>query len=259
MRTPLIAGNWKLNLGPTAGAAVADYLVEELAGFAPRAEVVIFPPALTLPAVAAALTKACARKSVRVGLGVQEIAAVNSGAVTGANSAAMAREVGCEWALIGHSERRQLFGESDAATSAKVKLALAEGLRPMLCIGETLEERKAGRVRTVTERQLGVALAGLQAADLARLVIAYEPVWAIGTGVTATPEQAQQVHRAIRGWLSRRFSGAVASELRLLYGGSVKPGNASELLSCADIDGALVGGASLRASSFADIVRAAPG
>lgn len=249
MRRPLIAGNWKLNLGPGAAAALAVCLREELAA-CEGVELVVCPTALAIPAVVAELA------DTRIGVGIQEIAAVPSGALTGANSAVMAREAGCTWMLAGHSERRQHFGETDAGVAAKTRAGLAAGLAPIVCIGETLEERRAGQVDAVTHRQLGKALEGLDRAQLAALTIAYEPVWAIGTGETASPEQAQEVHASLRAWL-RAHHGGLADTIRILYGGSVKADNAAALLGCPDIDGALVGGASLRVSDFADIANAA--
>ncbi|TNF24000.1 MAG: triose-phosphate isomerase [Deltaproteobacteria bacterium] len=246
MRRPLIAGNWKLNLGPGAAAALAVFLRDALAG-RDDADVVVFPTALSIPAVAAVLDGS------GLGVGVQEIAAVASGAMTGANSAVMAREAGCTWMLAGHSERRQYFAETDAGVGAKAKAGLAAGLYPIVCIGETLEERRAGRVDEVTQRQLAAALAPLSPAELALVTIAYEPVWAIGTGETATPEQAQEVHAALRGWLHAHYP-AIADTVRVLYGGSVKPSNAASLLGQPDIDGALVGGASLMVGDFVGII-----
>jgi triosephosphate isomerase len=249
MRKPLISGNWKLNLGPAAAASLAGYLNDEL-GPTAGADVVVFPTALSVSAVVATLGGST------IAVGVQEVAAVASGALTGANSAVMARELGCTWMLAGHSERRQFFGETDEGVRDKVKAGLAAGLQVMVCIGETLDERNAGKVAAVTERQLAVALDGLDDVALERVTIAYEPVWAIGTGVTATVEQAQEVHGALRAWLSRERSPEIASRMRILYGGSVNAKNAKELLASPDIDGGLVGGASLTVGSFADIVRA---
>jgi len=246
MRRPLIAGNWKLNLGPGAAGALAVYLRDALAA-RDDADVVVFPTALSIPAVAAELDGS------GIGVGVQEIAAIVSGAMTGANSAVMAREAGCTWMLCGHSERRQYFAETDEGVGAKAKAGLDAGLYPIICIGETLEERKAGRVDAVTQRQLAAALAPLSPAELELVTIAYEPVWAIGTGETATPEQAQEVHAALRAWL-RAHHPPIAERARILYGGSVKPGNAATLLSQPDIDGALVGGASLRVGDFLGII-----
>jgi triosephosphate isomerase len=169
----------------------------------------------------------------------------------------MAREIGCSHVLVGHSERRQLFGETDAAVSTKVKFALANGLLPIVCLGETLAEREAGQVEEVVYRQLAAALDGLATDQITALTLAYEPVWAIGTGVVATPDQAQAVHASIRNWLYKHYPAFIGNEMRIQYGGSVKPNNAEVLLSCPDIDGCLVGGASLDANVFAQIVAAA--
>ena len=250
MRKPLISGNWNPNLGPAAEAALAGYLDVEL-GAIDGEDIVVCPTALSVPSVVAALSGST------IAVGVQEAAAVASGALTGANSAVMAREAGCTWMLAGHSERRQFFGETDEGVRDKVKAGLAAGLQVMVCIGETLDERNAGQVAEVTERQLSVALSGLDDGALERVTIAYEPVWAIGTGVTASVEQAQEVHGALRAWLSTQRSQEIAARMRILYGGSVNAKNARDLLASPDIDGGLVGGASLTVGSFADIVRAA--
>jgi triosephosphate isomerase (TIM) len=249
-RIPFIAGNWKLNLGPAAAASHGTALKEALASRG-DVQVAVFPTALslahTLPSLAGS----------GIGVGVQDVAVKPSGAFTGCNSAVMAREMGCEFALIGHSERRQLFGETDQQVHAKVREVLAAGLLPIVCLGETLEERQAGHVDTVVHRQLAGAVDGLTHDELSTLTLAYEPVWAIGTGVVASPDQAQEVHASLRGWLRAHYPEHIGSEMRIQYGGSVKPTNAAALLSCPDIDGALVGGASLDASRFTEIVTAA--
>ncbi|MBX2801394.1 MAG: triose-phosphate isomerase [Myxococcales bacterium] len=250
-RRPFIAGNWKLNLGPAEARAVASQLRDALGDPSP-VTVAVFPTALSVSAVLQALDGA------EVGVGVQEIASQPSGALTGANSAVMARSMGCTYCLVGHSERRQLWGETDEACADKVLAALSAGLLPILCVGETLDQRRAGQLEAVLMRQLEVGLSKLQPDQALSVTLAYEPVWAIGTGETATPEQAQEVHALLRGRLVERF-GPGAEEVRIQYGGSVKPANASELLACPDIDGALVGGASLKADSFAAIVQAAQG
>jgi triosephosphate isomerase len=192
-----------------------------------------------------------------IAVGIQEIEAKPSGAFTGANSAVFAREAGCEYCLVGHSERRQYWGETDAGCAAKLVAALGAGLLPIYCVGETLDERRAGRVEDVVFRQLRDGLARLAADQVGGLVIAYEPVWAIGTGENATPEQAQAVHASIRRWLADTYGAGIADDVRIQYGGSVKADNARDLLGCPDIDGALVGGASLDAASFTAIVDAA--
>jgi len=249
-RIPFIAGNWKLNLGPQAAAALATGLKEALSNRNPI-QIAVFPTALSISATLPALAGS------GIGVGVQEIASKASGAFTGCNSAVMARELGCEFALVGHSERRQLFGETDSGVAAKIRAALAAGLLPIVCVGETLAEREAGKVDDVVHGQLAAAIDGLSHDQLSTLTLAYEPVWAIGTGVVASPAQAQEVHASLRGWLRGHYPAFIADEMRIQYGGSVKPGNAPDLLSCPDIDGALVGGASLKAESFAGIVAAA--
>jgi triosephosphate isomerase len=248
-RRPFVAGNWKLNLGPLAAATLAEELRRALAG-TQEATIAVFPTALSVPTVVPIL------QGSALGVGVQDIEAAPSGAFTGANSAVIAREVGCAFALVGHSERRQRWGETSAACADKLVAAFSAGLLPVYCVGETLAERRADQVESVVFEQLSVGLGKLAPDQIPALTIAYEPVWAIGTGETATPDQAQAVHGAIRGWLRERH-GAVADDVRIQYGGSVTAANAPELLSRPDIDGALVGGASLQAASFARIVEAA--
>ena len=248
-RRKFVAGNWKLHLAPEGAVALAQGLRGALADA--KCDVAVFPTAISVAPVLWAL------KGSAIEVGVQEVHAATTGAFTGANSPSLAREAGCTRALVGHSERRQLFGETDAGVNAKIKACLANGLLPIVCIGETLAERDAGRVDEVVHGQLAGALDGLHADQVATLTLAYEPVWAIGTGRTATPEQAQEVHASIRGWLRGKYPAFVADQLRIQYGGSVNEKNAAALLSCPDIDGALVGGASLKADTFAAIVRAA--
>ena len=190
-------------------------------------------------------------------LGGQNCYLKESGAYTGEISPQMLQDAGCQWVIIGHSERRQYFNESDQLLNEKVKYALSCGMKIMFCIGETLEERESGKMNDVLARQVSKGLEGLNAADFERLAIAYEPVWAIGTGVTATPEQAEEAHVFVRGLVSEQFGATVAEQIRIQYGGSVKPGNAAELMSKPNVDGALVGGAALQADSFAAIVKAA--
>lgn len=251
-RRPFVAGNWKLHLGPRSAAALATELRR---GIDPSidATVAVFPTALSIPIVVESL------RNTPIGVGVQDVEVAQAGAWTGSNSAALAREVGCEFALVGHSERRQGYGDPPDRMAARLVAALDAGLLPILCVGETLEERSSGRTWPVVEKQLDAALFGLPEDRLSGVSIAYEPVWAIGTGETATPDQAQEVHAAIRAWLGRQFAPWVGQDMRLLYGGSVKPGNAMDLLGQPDIDGALVGGASLVATDFLAIVAAALG
>ncbi len=188
-----------------------------------------------------------------IGLGAQNLYWEDKGAFTGEVSAPMLKDAGCQYVIIGHSERRKYFGETDETVNKKIKAALEEGLSPIVCVGETLEEREADKTIEVVKAQLAGGLGGIE--DLSKVTIAYEPVWAIGTGKTATPDQAQEVHKFIRGWISEKYSSQVAESLRILYGGSVKPSNAKELMNQEDIDGALVGGASLDSASFVEIVK----
>jgi triosephosphate isomerase len=247
-RTPLIAANWKMH---KTLAAARDLAQEVRAGIkaALKAEVALAPPYTALAAVAAALAGSPIR------LAAQDTFWKPEGAYTGAISPRMLQDVGCTYVIIGHSERRQHFGETDHTVNLKLKAALEVGLTPIFCVGETLEEREADRTMAVVGVQLREGLAGVTAVTGANLVVAYEPVWAIGTGKTATPAQAQEVHRFIRGELFRLL--VPGDEIRILYGGSVTPDNAASLLGEEDLDGALVGGASLKAPSFLKIVAAA--
>ena len=248
-RRPFIAGNWKMNKGPNEADELARELKSALAQNT-AVDVAVAPPSISIPAVAARL------QHTGIHVAVQNLHAQVSGAYTGEIAGEMARQLGVAYALCGHSERRSLFGDTDVIVNAKVKAAFRAGLLPILCVGETLEERDAGRVEAVIDTQLAGGLEGLEADQVAAVTIAYEPVWAIGTGRTASPAQAQEVHAFIRGWLGR-YPDYVARTVRIQYGGSVKPGNAAELLAQPDIDGALVGGAALKADSFAAIVAAA--
>ncbi|HIG75162.1 MAG TPA: triose-phosphate isomerase [Bacteroidetes bacterium] len=244
----LVVGNWKLNTTQAEAVSLAADVARGVSDANSGVGVGICPPYVWLEAV----VERTAGSPVRVG--AQNVAAQDGGAYTGEVSAAMLAEVGCTYAIVGHSERRALFGDTDEVVAAKVSQALANGLTPIVCVGETLDERKAGRVEDVVTGQLAGSLAGVE--SLERIVVAYEPVWAIGTGETATPDQAQDVHATIRSWLRDRF-GASAAQTPLLYGGSVKPANALELFRQPDVDGGLVGGASLDAESFVAIVHAA--
>ncbi|MCB9591566.1 MAG: triose-phosphate isomerase [Sandaracinaceae bacterium] len=251
MRRPLIAGNWKLHKTVPESIALARSVLHNLPRDA-KADVLIAPVFTAIHAVHAALGE-----SGRVGLAAQSCYFQDEGAFTGEVSPALLKDVGCEAVIVGHSERRQIFGESDETVRRKVGACLSHGLTPIVCIGETLEQRERDETEGVVLGQLDAAVEGLDASSVRRLVIAYEPVWAIGTGRTAKPEDAQAVHAAIRARVLDRFGEGVASGLRILYGGSVKPSNAEELLSQPDIDGALVGGASLDGDSFTAIVAAA--
>jgi triosephosphate isomerase len=248
-RRPIVAGNWKMNLDRAAARSLAAAVAGRVAE-AGTAELVLCPPATYIDAVAAAVA------GTPVTVGGQTMYDKPSGAFTGEIGAPMLLDLGCRYVILGHSERRTLFGETDAIVNAKTKAALAAGLTPIVCVGETLDEREAGRTAAVVETQVRGSLAGMSATDVAKLVIAYEPVWAIGTGKVATPQQAQEVHALIRGVLAALSSPSVAAGVRIQYGGSVKPDNAADLAAQADIDGALVGGASLKADDFLGIARA---
>ncbi|MGC1165063.1 MAG: triose-phosphate isomerase [Solirubrobacterales bacterium] len=246
-RTPYIAANWKMNKTVAEAAEFVDALLPRIA--ATRCDVVLCPSFLALSEVVER------RRGTAVKVAAQNMHEEDAGAFTGEVSAPMLAELDVEAVILGHSERRQLFGETDAALARKVPAALAAGLEPILCVGESEAARDAGETEEVLERQLQADLGGLESGDLARVVIAYEPIWAIGTGRTATPEQAQEACAFIRDVV--RMRGAVAGELRILYGGSMKPANAAELLGKPDVDGGLIGGASLDPADFAAIVEAA--
>ena len=250
-RTKIVAGNWKMNLD-RAKAKELTAAVAARRGEAAKVELVLCPPALYVETVGSAL----AGIKSNVGLGAQNMHDKASGAFTGEVAPPMLVDLGCHYVILGHSERRTLFGETDAAVNVKTKAALAAGLVPIVCVGETLEEREAGKTAAVVTGQVQGSLAGLSAADLEKVVVAYEPVWAIGTGKVATPEQAQEVHALIRRLLAGLSSPEVAARVRIQYGGSVKPDNAADLARQPDIDGALVGGASLKADDFLGIAKA---
>lgn len=245
-RKTLIAGNWKMNKTAAEALPLIEGLKAKAAAMA-AVDVVVCPPFTTLAAVA----KAVAGTPIKVG--AQNVHWAASGAFTGEISAAMLAEIPVSYVIIGHSERRQYFGETDATVNQRLLAALAAGLTPIVCVGELLDQREAGQTEAVVGEQIRLGLAGLSAAQLAQTVIAYEPVWAIGTGRTATPQQAQDVHAFIRAQL-RQTHGAVADGVRILYGGSMKKENARELLSQPDIDGGLIGGASLKADDFMGII-----
>ena len=249
-RRLLIAGNWKLNRGPGAATELANGLKRALAGTT-AVDLAVAPPFIAIPEVVQKLQHS------GIEVGAQNLYWETSGAFTGEISGEMLREAGCTFVLVGHSERRQLFGDTNATVNRRLHAALSAGLSPMLCIGETLAERDAGQAQSIVWSQLEGGLAGVDNSALERITLAYEPVWAIGTGRVATPAQAQEMHAAIRTWLLERFGAGAARTQRVLYGGSVKPANAAGLLSQEDIDGALVGGAALNAESFTGIVEAA--
>lgn len=250
MRKPIIAANWKMNM--TIEETVSFWNVFNLeVGETPSAEVVIAPP-FTAIAKLSEITS----HTQKVKVGAQNLYFEPSGAFTGEISAAMLRELFVRYVILGHSERRQYFGETDGLVCKKIKAAIKNELRAILCVGETLEERDAGRVEKVLDTQLKGSLEGIAAEDFDSIVVAYEPVWAIGTGRNATPQQAQDAHATIRRVLGELVGGETAAKVRIQYGGSVKPANAAELLAQPDIDGALVGGASLDPRAFAEIVNA---
>ena len=249
MRIPLDAVNWKMHKTLRESAALAAAVAR--AGAVTGVEIVLAPTAPALAAVATAVA------GHRIGVAAQNVHWEREGAFTGEISGPMIRDTGASWVIIGHSERRQLFGETDETVARKVRAALTALLTPIVCIGETLAERDAGNTLAVLDRQVRRGLDGVTGSELAGLVIAYEPVWAIGTGRTATPAQAQQAHAHIRQRLTQWFGAEASAACRLLYGGSVKPDNAQALLAQPDIDGALVGGASLDLDAFMAIVSAA--
>jgi triosephosphate isomerase len=248
MRTPLVVGNWKMHGGIAEARELASGVRDGLKR--PRGvEVALCPPFTALPAVAEVLAGS------PIGWGAQNCHWEDKGAFTGEIAPGMLAELGCRFVILGHSERRHLFRETDDDIARKVAAALRHGLQPLLCVGETAEERRQGLTFTVVEGQLRAGWAGLGADEIARSVLAYEPVWAIGTGVNATPAQAAEVHGYLRGLVSELASKETAQSLRILYGGSVKPDNAAALTQLPDIDGALVGGASLQAQGFITIAR----
>jgi len=249
MRQPLVAGNWKMHGSRAENASLVRSLLDLLRP-EQRAEVLLCPPFAYLWETGRML------KDTDVALGAQSVCAEAQGAFTGEVSAAMLKDVGCHYALVGHSERRQIFGESDALVARKFVAAQSQGLVPVLCVGETLEEREGERTAEVVARQIDAVLSVTGIAAFARAVVAYEPVWAIGTGRNASPDQAQGVHAMIRSMLAT-LDGTIAGSVRILYGGSVKASNARELFAMPDIDGGLVGGASLKADEFARICAAA--
>lgn len=252
MRKPFVAGNWKMNTDSGSSVALAAGVAEgsvESAG--QNVDVAVIPPFVYLQAVAGAVN------SSSVAVGAQDIYYEEKGAFTGEISAAMLKDIGCTYVLCGHSERRHILGETDELVNKKLVAAIAGGLLPILCVGELQAEREGSQTEEVVARHVKEGLAGLSAKKMAAVTVAYEPVWAIGTGLTATPDQAQEVHAFIRKLLGDLYDSTVAEETRILYGGSAKPENAAELMGCDDIDGLLVGGASLKAKDFLAIIQAA--
>jgi len=249
-RRPVVGGNWKMNTTLDEARSLARSLMEEI-GHPGGAEVIVCPPFTNLQAVHEIIAGSV------VTLGAQDLFWEPKGAYTGEISAEMLASLGVAWVICGHSERRHILGESNEVVNRKVRRALGSGLRVILAVGETEPERVAGQTEAVLAAQLAGSLSDVSSQDLPRMVVAYEPVWAIGTGLTATPDQAQDAHAFVRGWLRDLYATEAADSIRLQYGGSVTAANASALMNMPDIDGALVGGASLKASDFAAIVRAA--
>lgn len=251
MRKKVIAGNWKMNMDIQASTSLISGLKERLKDVSDPMTVVICPPFTSLQLASELI------KGTNIKLGAQNMYFESDGAYTGEISATMLKSVGCEYVILGHSERRQYFSESDDFVNKKVKKALSAGLLPMISVGETLDERERGVTEVIVGKQVRGVLSGLSAEDVGRVIIAYEPVWAIGTGRNATPQQAEEVHVFIRNLVAKLYTKEIAGALIIQYGGSVKPDNSADLLSQPDIDGALVGGACLKADSFAAIVRSA--
>lgn len=250
-RTPLMAGNWKMNLDWKQGLSLVEELGEALREVDTTVvEAAVLPPFVDIRTVQTAVEAG----DLPISYGAQDISAHESGAYTGEISGSMLTALGCTYVAVGHSERREYHGEGEVETNAKVKAALSVGLSPILCVGEPLEERKAGKQVEYSLAQLEGGIEGLSAEDVAKVVVAYEPVWAIGTGEVATPDDAQEVCAAIRDLVRTKHGDATADALRVLYGGSVKSSNVAELMTKEDVDGALVGGASLKAEEFAKIV-----
>jgi len=254
MRKPFVAGNWKMNTDSQTSVQLAKDIAagsSNLAG--DDVDLAVYPPFVYLQAVINALS------STTIAVGAQDMFYEQNGAYTGEISASMLKNLGCSRVLCGHSERRHVIGESDELINKKLTAAINSGLLPTLCVGEIIEERKADKTSDVVKRQIQKGLAGLNREKAAAVTIAYEPVWAIGTGLTATPQQAQEIHSLIRKLLADSYNQQLAEETRILYGGSVKPANAAELMAQKDIDGALVGGASLKSQDFIAIIKAATG
>ena len=248
-RKKIIAGNWKMNVKPSETAALVKAVAEATKDYA-GVDIVCCTPAIDIPAAVAAA------EGTQVEVGAENAHWEEKGAYTGEISTGMLIDAGAKYVIIGHSERRQYFGETDETVNLRTRAVIASGLTAIVCVGETLEEREAGKLNEVIERQMNVGLKDVSAADCAKLVIAYEPVWAIGTGKTATPDQAQEVHALIREILAKLVGAETAETVRIQYGGSMKPSNAAELLAKKDIDGGLIGGAALKAEDFAGIIAA---
>ncbi|MCA9400282.1 MAG: triose-phosphate isomerase [Candidatus Omnitrophica bacterium] len=248
MRKPIIAGNWKLNKTAKEAVELVTLIKREVSDVT-DVDIVVCPVYTALSDVHDVVL------DTNIGLGAQDVYWEASGAFTGEVSAPLLKDAGVQYVIIGHSERRQFFGETDETVNKKLNAVLAEGLTPIVCVGELLEERESGKTFEVIETQCGGSLAGLTQEEMQKVVVAYEPVWAIGTGKTASPDQAQEVHKFIRDWMTKTFNEETAQSVRIQYGGSVKPENTKDLMSQPDIDGALVGGASLKSDSFVGIIQ----
>lgn len=248
MRKLLIAGNWKMNCGPSETERLLYSIKERRPQIPELLDVLVCPPEISLTTASKILN------GYGIHLGAQNVHFEDNGAFTGEVSTSMLKEAGCTFVIIGHSERRQYFGETDKTVNAKVQKAVADELKPIICVGESLDQRKKEVHRQMVKKQVQAALNNVASSDISNVVIAYEPIWAIGTGETATPDQAQEMHKMIREVIAESYDEQAASSLRILYGGSMKPHNAGELLSRPDVDGGLIGGASLKAESFVDII-----
>lgn len=246
MRKPIIAGNWKMNMTPSEAIALVEELIPLVKDA--KCDVVICPPFVDIPSVAQLLA------GTNIGLGAQNMYFEDKGAFTGEVSVGMLKELGVEYVIIGHSERREYFNETDETVNKKVKAALTNGLTPLMCCGETLEQRETGVTETFVSGQVRAGLAGLSPEEVKNVVIAYEPIWAIGTGKTATKEEAEETIAMIRKTVADAFSTDVAEAVRIQYGGSMNPKNVAELMAMPDIDGGLIGGASLKAGDFAAVI-----
>jgi len=251
MRPYLVAGNWKMNTDGKSGVSLATALVAGWGGGRPGVEMAVCPPFPYLTAISQAV------KGSAITVGAQNCWHEAPGAFTGEIATEMLADLGCKYVILGHSERRHILGETDELISKKVKKGLASGLKVILCVGELLAEREANQTEAVLDQQMSGSLAGIASDAYANIVIAYEPVWAIGTGKTASPAQAEAAHQYLRDWVAKRCNSQIAEKLQILYGGSVKPDNAAELLGQANVDGALVGGASLKGDQFLPIALAA--
>ncbi len=255
-RKPIFAANWKMNKGPSETEDFVKSFLSKLQGSNFNSEIVIAPPFVSLAKLTDLLHTATAVQNAHaIQIAAQNCSEYDSGAYTGEVSVLMLREFFVHYVILGHSERRSIYGETDAVINAKIKKAREANLKPIFCIGETLAEREAGNLESVLRTQITGGLKDISEKDLAEIVVAYEPVWAIGTGVTATSQQAQEAHAFVRSVIAELYGADAAGKIRIQYGGSVKPGNAAELMACPDIDGALIGGASLEPQSFFDIIK----